>query len=66
MTLFLFGDAHREHYKECEGSVLLVSCPETKFEEGRLSISTREPGVVALLGISPDFAYCAGTKGVRR
>jgi hypothetical protein len=39
---------------------------ESKFEDGRLTLSTREPAAVALLGMCPDFGYCAGTKGVSR
>lgn len=64
LTLFLFGDAHRDHYKESEGAVLLITAPEAKLEEGRLSLSTREAACLAPLGTSQDFAHCAGTTKV--
>ncbi|GFH26659.1 Mcm10 domain-containing protein, partial [Haematococcus lacustris] len=65
ITLFLFGQAHKELYKESEGSVVIVRAAKLKREErgpGQVSMSVEQPEQVQRIGHSPDFGFCLGKK----
>ncbi|KAG2496313.1 hypothetical protein HYH03_005546 [Edaphochlamys debaryana] len=69
LTLFLWRKAAQEHYKEAEGSVLLLWSPQVRKDEGGgggngpgLSLHVDKPELLQRPGMSPDFGFCRGIK----
>jgi minichromosome maintenance protein 10 len=59
----LFGDAHAEHWKETEGSLVAVVAAKASKSEGRdLSLSVDRGAQLFKLGTSADFALCKGER----
>lgn len=59
ISMFLFGNAHEEHFRESEGSVVAIFSARTDTDQkGKLSLKVFEPEAILKLGISADFAYC--------
>ncbi|GAX84370.1 hypothetical protein CEUSTIGMA_g11792.t1 [Chlamydomonas eustigma] len=68
-TLFLFGQAQKELYKECEGSVYILYNAKYSKESGGggygrpgFSLTVDKPQQVQRIGSSPDLGKCSGTK----
>jgi len=72
-TLFLFGQAHKELYKESEGSVLILYNAKCSKDGGNsgysrsigTSLTLDKAEQVQRIGASPDLGKCAGVKKVR-
>ena len=70
-TVFLFGQAHKELYKESEGSVLILYNAKYSKDGGggygrpAVSLTVDKVEQVQRIGASPDLGKCAGLKKVR-
>ncbi|KAK3272999.1 hypothetical protein CYMTET_18738 [Cymbomonas tetramitiformis] len=59
VSLFLFGQAYTDHWKESEGAVLGIRGAKLKKDEkGELSMSADQPDVVWKIGTSVDLGTC--------
>ncbi|GLI67277.1 hypothetical protein VaNZ11_011461 [Volvox africanus] len=66
ITLFLWRKAASEHYKEPEGSLLLLWSPQVRRDEGGggggYSLHIDKPEMLQRPGMSTDFGLCRGTR----
>ncbi|EFJ48590.1 hypothetical protein VOLCADRAFT_104648 [Volvox carteri f. nagariensis] len=72
VSLFLWRKAASEHYKESEGSVLLLWSPQVRRDEGGgaggggggagYSLHIDKPEMLQRPGMSADFGLCRGTR----
>ena len=65
--MFLFGDAHQDHFRESEGSVVAIFNASADSDgKGGLSLKVNEPSSILKLATSSDFALCGSRKKVIR
>ncbi|GIL66998.1 hypothetical protein Vafri_20375, partial [Volvox africanus] len=66
VTLFLWRKAASEHYRELEGSLLLLWSPQVRRDEGGggggYSLHIDKPEMLQRPGMSTDFGLCRGTR----
>ncbi|GIM03779.1 hypothetical protein Vretimale_8395, partial [Volvox reticuliferus] len=69
VTLFLWRKAASEHYKELEGSLMLLWSPQVRRDEGGsgsggagYSLHIDKPEMLQRPGMSADFGLCRGTR----
>jgi hypothetical protein len=63
--MFLFGDAHEEHYRESERSVVAIFNAKAEVHsKGELTLKVSELGSILKLGTAADFAFCGSRKKV--
>ncbi|GLC45203.1 minichromosome maintenance- protein [Pleodorina starrii] len=68
VTLFLWRTAASDHYKEAEGSLLLLWSPQVRRDEGGggggagFSLHIDKPEMLQRPGMSADFGMCRGTR----
>ncbi|KAG2429828.1 hypothetical protein HXX76_010611 [Chlamydomonas incerta] len=72
VTLFLWRKAAAEHYKEVEGSLLLLWSPQVRADSGGggggggggagFSLHVDKPEQLQRPGLAADFAFCRGTR----
>ncbi|XP_024532694.1 protein MCM10 homolog isoform X1 [Selaginella moellendorffii] len=64
VSLFLFGDAYKEHWKEAVGSVIAVFDAKVRHDDkkGDFSLSVADVNQLTVVGTSLDFAICNGKR----
>ncbi|KDD76180.1 hypothetical protein H632_c325p1, partial [Helicosporidium sp. ATCC 50920] len=60
VSLFLFGAAHHDLWKQSVGSVVCCLSPSVKSDSD-LSVSVNDSQSIWTLGTAADFGYCKGT-----
>ena len=67
VTMFLFGEAHQDNFRQSEGSVVAISNALARSSEGKhdVSLKVTESSSILMLGTSSDFALCGSRKRVR-
>lgn len=59
ISMFLFGNAYEEHYRESEGSVVAIFNAKADTDnKGEVALKVFELDTILRLGTSADFAYC--------
>lgn len=64
VTMLLFGDAHQDHFRESEGSVVAIFNAEADGKGG-LTLKVNESSSILKLATSSDFALCGSRKKVK-
>ncbi|KAL4437421.1 hypothetical protein ABPG75_004560 [Micractinium tetrahymenae] len=61
LSLFLFGAAHDDLWREPEGTIVALFTPKVRAE-GDFSLSVDSAEQIWVLGQSPEFGYCKAKK----
>ncbi|KAL4421928.1 hypothetical protein ABPG77_005212 [Micractinium sp. CCAP 211/92] len=61
LSLFLFGAAHDDLWREPEGTIVALFTPKVRAE-GDFSLSVDSADQIWVLGQSPEFGYCEAKK----
>ena len=67
VTVFLFGEAHQDNFRESEGSVVAIVNAVAGSSKGKdeATLKVTESTSILKLGTSSDFALCGSRKRVR-
>ncbi|GAB4814670.1 hypothetical protein N2152v2_001716 [Parachlorella kessleri] len=60
-SLFLFGSAHSDLWKESEGTLIALFSPKVR-SEGDFALSVDSPEQLWVLGSAKEFGYCKANK----
>lgn len=66
MTVFMFGAAYDDHFRETEGMVVALVAPKTRTEGGEFALTVDRGDQVWVLGRATDFGYCKAQRKVRQ